>query len=323
MNPFSYLGVDVANQGTFEDAAGTVLAVHHLNTGDGRVVPQLEGLPNRCNIRFTIEFGDDRNTASVAVDHVVNVTSRPPGGEPRPCAFIGSYRSAISIATSTLTGLWNYPQVSGISLSADLDDKIQYPLFARTTPSDDGYAVPILQYLHGVLGINHLAVLNINDAYGNSFVKGLRSGAERYAPDLAIHQAPVDGSVASIQTALSGIKETGYRYILALVFTSEVHDFVMTEAYSLGLAGKGDYQWHFANTFESINGRMIEADSPLRFAYSGVGMIEATGGVMGVGLKGYENFIKIAAETNNAEDLDYLFSLFPNYEISRQHQGFY
>jgi hypothetical protein len=213
-----------------------------------------------------------------------------------------------------LTGMWNYPQVSGVSTSADLDDKAQYPLFGRTIPSDHGNAVPIIQYMYDVLGIRHLAVLNINDSYGNSFAKGLRMAAELYAPDMTIQQAPVDGGLAAIQTALSSIKMTQYRYIFALFFSREVHDTVMTEAYEMGLAGTGDYQWFFGDSFDSIDGRMVKADSPLRLAYRGVGMIEATGGVQGIGLKGYENFLNYLAEMNNAEDLDYFFSLAPKYD---------
>ena len=38
---------------TFETGAAATLAAHHLNTGNGALVPALEGLNDRCNIRFT------------------------------------------------------------------------------------------------------------------------------------------------------------------------------------------------------------------------------------------------------------------------------
>ncbi len=301
-------------QTQFEDAAAIALAAHHLNVGDGSLVPQVEGLPTRCNVRFTVELADTEYTPGVAVNHVVNITSRLPGVERLPCAFVGASRSAVSITTSVLTGLWNYPQVSGGSTSADLDDPHQYPLFARTIPSDHGNAVPIIQFMHEVLGITHLAVLNVNDAYGNSFVRGLRMAIEKHAPDMKIHQASVDQDMLSIRQALSSIRSTQYKFIFAILFTPEVHDAVLTAAYEMGIAGTGKHQWLFGDSFDKIDGRMMKFKSPLNLAYRGVGMLEATGGVAGVGLSGYDNFLARMAEVNNPIDLDYLFSLWPKYD---------
>jgi hypothetical protein len=314
IQPFTY-GDYVAQQIQYEDAAAIAMAAHHLNTGDGRLVPQVKGLPSRCNIRFTVEFGDTQYTPSVGVDYVVNVTSRTPGVQRLPCAFVGAYRSAVSIATSIITGLRNYPQVSGGSTSADLNDKMQYPLFARTIPSDDGNAVPIIQFIYEALGVKHLAVLNFNDAYGNSYVQGLRNAAEKHAPGMTIYQASVDEQTESIQSALAGIKKTQYRYIFAVVYTSEVHDKVLSMAYEMGIAGTGYHQWLFGDSFDGIAGRTIQADSPLVKAYRGIAKLEATGGVPGIGLTGYDKFLKYMAEMNNPDDLKYLFSLLPNYDM--------
>ncbi len=311
--PFTYVD-NKAVQFQFEDATAIALAAHHLNVGDGSLVPQVSGLNTRCNVRFTVEFADTKITPSVAVDHIVNITSRHPGIERLPCAFVGAYRSAVSIATSILTGLWKYPQVSGVSTSADLDDTDQYPLFGRTIPSDHGNAVPIIQYMNEVLGITHLAVLNLNDAFGNSYVKGLRMAVDQHAPGIMIHQVPVDEDLVSIRSALRSVKVTQYRYIFAVFFTPKVHDAILMEAYEMGLAGTGNHQWLFADSFDSINGRIMEANSSLHLAYRGVGMLEATGGVAGIGLTGYDKFVARMAEVYNPADQDYLFSLFPKYD---------
>ncbi len=316
MQPFTY-GDKKAVQMHYEGATAIALAAHHLNVGDGSLVPEVEGLPIRCNIRFTVEFADTEYSPSVAVDHVLNITSRLPGVERKPCAFIGAHRSAISIPTSMLTGLWNYPQVSGGSTSADLDDTDQYPLFGRTVPSDHGNAVPIIQFMHDVLGINHLAVLNVNDAYGNAFVQGLRLAADLLAPDMKIHQVPVDEGMDSIRYALTSIKEMQYKYIFAILFTPEVHDAVLMEAFEMGIAGTGKHTWLFGDSFDKVNGRTMKANSPLNLAYRGVGMLEATGGVDGIGLSGFDEFLNRMAEVNNPTDLDYLFSLFPRHDDTR------
>jgi hypothetical protein len=315
MFPFSQ-GEKRARQDQFEEATAMALAAHHLNVGDGSVVPQVEGLNARCPIRFTVGYADTEYMASKALEHIINVTGRRTDDtkERIPCAFIGAYRSSISTSTSILTGLQNYPQISAASTSADLDDTNQYPLFGRTIPSDHGNAVPIILFMRWTLGIKHLAVINVNDSYGNSLVIGLRLAAEIHAPDMVIHQSTVDGDIASMRSALSSVKATDYRYIFAIVFTEETHDTLLSEAYKMGLAGTGKHQWLFGDSFVPIGGRVLEANSPLNLAYRGVGMLEATGGIPGVGLDGYETFLKLLADVNNPEDLEYLFSIFPQHD---------
>lgn len=310
--PFTQ-GEKLPSRQQFEEAAAITLAAHHLNSGDGSIVPQVQGLNETCGIRFTVEFADTEYTGGVALNHVIAATGRKPGLERLPCAFIGATRSAVSIPTSILTGLLGYPQVSGASTSPTLDDKSQYPLFGRTIPSDQGNAVPIIQFMSRILGITHLAVINVNDAYGNSFVEGLRLAAEIHAPDMKIHQAPVGDDIESIETALESIKTTQYRYIFAIIFTEERHDALMEMAYKMGLAGDGSHQWLFGDSFRGINNREFENNSPLHLAYRGVARIEATGGIPDIGLEGYDRLVAQLERLSNPLDLDYLFSIFPKH----------
>ena len=145
--------------------------------------------------------------------------------------------------TSLVTGLLGYAQVSGVSTSASLDDKSQYPLFARTIVSDHGNAVPIIKYIREVLQVKHLAMINVNDAYGNLFVEGLRLAADAHAPDMTLMQIPLNEGQRSIEHAVASLKETGFRFVFCLVFTDEVHDALMTEAYKQGVAGDGKHNW--------------------------------------------------------------------------------
>jgi hypothetical protein len=149
----------------FEDAASIAMAVEHLNSGNGVNVPEVEGLNERCNVRFTLEFADTEFSGGVTLGHVVDQVGREPGSVDRiPCAFLGAYRSAVSIPMSLVTGVFEYPQISGASTSAALEDKSQYPLFGRTIPTDAGNAIPIIIHLRSVFTIKHLAVINVNDA---------------------------------------------------------------------------------------------------------------------------------------------------------------
>jgi ABC-type branched-subunit amino acid transport system substrate-binding protein len=200
---------------------------------------------------------------------VVEQINREPGSPASlPCAFIGAYRSAVSIPMSIVTGLFGYPQVSGASTSADLDDSSQYPLFARTLPSDTGNAIPIIIYMRNVLGIKHLAVIFQKDAYGNAYVEGLRLAAQEHATDMVIHQIPFSNGQGSIESAVANLKNTEFRFVFVIVFTVETHDALLMEAYNEGVAGTGKHNWLFGDSFLGVlEDRQFEEGSPLHKSY--------------------------------------------------------
>jgi hypothetical protein len=107
---------------THEDAAIVALALQDLNEGNGIIIPEIEGLNKRCNVRFTTEWADTAFTPGVAIKAAVEQLNRPVP-EQTPCAFLGAYRSAVSMPTSIVTGIFGRPQISAASTSADLDDK--------------------------------------------------------------------------------------------------------------------------------------------------------------------------------------------------------
>jgi hypothetical protein len=151
----------------YEVAIGVALAVQQLNVGDGSIVKEIDGLKDRCDIRFTVEYVDSKLEAGHALNEVVRRTDpeRIPegGGGQLPCAIIGSFRSAESIPTSIVSGLRHYPQISGGSTSTDLDDKTVFSKFARTIPSDDGTTRAAIVYIRYQLGLKHMAVISIDD----------------------------------------------------------------------------------------------------------------------------------------------------------------
>jgi hypothetical protein len=301
-------------QNIHEDLAAITLAAHHLNTGDGSVVKEVEGLNERCKVRFTTEFADTQFQAGVVLNHVVSQVNREPNTMERiPCAFIGAFRSSISIPMSIVTGLFGYPQVSGSSTSVDLDDASQFPLFGRTIPSDQGNAVPIVIYMRNVLNIKHLSVINVNDAYGNAYVEGLRIAAEAHAPDMVIHQIPLDDGQSSIEATIASVKKVQYRFVFCIFFTAETHDAMLTEAFNQGVAGDGLHNWLFADSFTGeLDGRVFAQDSPLVRAYRGAGLLEASGGVTGI--PSYDNFVSKFPELKNPTDLEYIGSMFPAHD---------
>jgi Receptor family ligand binding region len=315
--PFTY-GDFVPQMVGFEAAATIALAAQHLNTGDGSIVPEVAGLDKRCKVRFTVEFADTQFSEGAALNHVITQTKREVGSlsEQNPCAFIGAYRSAVSIPTSIVTGLLGYPQISAASTSAELDDKSLFPLFGRTLPSDAGNSVPIVKFMHDILNINHLAVVNVNDSFGNNFIEGLRNAAAIHAPGMKIIQTPLDEEQGSIKDAVASLKATGFRFIFCLVFTPTTHDALLTEGFEQGIAGTGHHNWIFADSFSGTLGdRTFKKGSPLHLAYRGSSVIEVSGGVPGI--PRFDSFEAKLSELRNPADLAYLGPRFPVYDDPR------
>jgi Receptor family ligand binding region len=229
--------------GVLKSMAASLLAIEHLNTRNMTLVKEIgDDYMQECPLRFTFEAFDDALSEKDAVDHVINLVSRT---ENLPSAFLGTSRSAISIPTAIITGLRGYPQISPISTSTQLNDAKQFPLFGRTVPSDDGTAVPVILYLRYTLGIKYLAVVHVNDAYGNAFAQGLQLAASEHAPDMQIRSFdfPFQVSDQVIEQTIGLLKQTQFRYFFGIFFSSVHYKPIMTEAYHQEIAGTGVHNW--------------------------------------------------------------------------------
>jgi hypothetical protein len=300
--------------GVFQGLAAVLLAVQHLNTGNGTIVQQVEGLNARCDIRFTTETFDTGLSQIEAVDHIINLISRQPVEEQLPCALIGAARSAVSIPTSIITGLRGYPQISPISTSTQLEDTSQFQLFGRTIPSDAGTAVPAILYLRYELGVKHLAVLHVNDAYGNSYALGLQLAAAEFAPDMVIasYDFPFEATPDTVKRTIGLLKNTQFRYFFGIIFSTVHYEAFMTEAYNQGIAGTGLHNWIFSDSVStSILADPFESGSPLHLASKGASRIGAVGGVPGIEL--YDLFLESMLDLDNPEDIEVVQSKHPSY----------
>uniref|UniRef100_A0A7S4AFU2 G-protein coupled receptors family 3 profile domain-containing protein n=1 Tax=Pseudo-nitzschia australis TaxID=44445 RepID=A0A7S4AFU2_9STRA len=292
----------------YEMAIGIALALSHLNEGNGTFVPDVVGLNERCNIRFTAEFIDTQHNAGIVMNQIVKLTDT--SRKRLPSAFLGAYRSSVSGPSSMITALQGYPQISGASTSAQLDDKEQYPKFARTIPSDDGVAKAIVEYLSISLGLEHVAVININDAFGNSFARGLKHAAGKNETNMNVIQIPFDETEESIHQAIVSLKQSNYKFVFCIAFFPW-HDTIMTEASRMGLAGDGVYNWIFADPFAgTLDGRKFEQDSVLQKAYHGTGMLTSSAKT---GLK-FQSFSDSMQALKNENDMQYLNAAFPHFD---------
>lgn len=319
---FSHDGATFNNVGSYEGGAAVALAAQHLNVGDGSIVPEVEGLDERCNVRFTLEMHDTKGSEAVAVDRVINITDPPSARDPngareaQPCALIGAYRSAVTMPTSTISGLRDYPQISATASSSALDDKSLYPLFARTNPSDDATAIAMIGYLSQVLDVRHLGVIYVKDSYGIAFAQGLRRAADEGGVKIASRAVPLRCTEDTMIRTVEDLKMTGYRYFFAAILPSANYDMLMEAAYRVGIAGTGQHVWYFSDTVGTQPLRQFPAGSPLHLAYHGSGMIYAAGGLAGdlTGMPVFDAFTTAMMELKNDDDLAYLGTKWPTYD---------
>eukprot|EP00980_Cylindrotheca_fusiformis_P029600 scaffold23584_cov127-Cylindrotheca_fusiformis.AAC.3 len=302
--------------GVLQGQAAVMLAIEHLNTGNGTVVEEVERLDDRCPIKFTAEMFDSSYSPTVAVDTIISLVSRKPELEQVPCAFLGARWSSVSIPTSTVTGIKGYPQISPISTSASLDDKGQFPLFGRTIPSDAGTAIPAILYLRYQLGIKHLAIVHVNDAYGDAYSLGLESAAEEYAPDMEIQSISFEFDITEdiAQRTIRQLKDTNFRYIFGIFFSNVQYIPLMTEAYNQGVAGTGEHFWLFSDSVspDFFTNHSFEVDSPVYLASIGAARIGAVAGV--AGSDGFDNFLETVIGMNNPVDIALIQSKHPKYD---------
>jgi len=337
--------------GTYEGLAAIALAAQHLNTGDGSIVPEVAGM--QCGVKFNVAAFDTALSESIAVDQIIQITDRTTNnnddaqaiaatGESDsvnlllrpPCVIIGAARSADSMPTSIISGLRGFPQISPISTSPALDDKSQYKYFARTIPDDDGTSVSFIARLNSGTGgntsggkdeseswgVNYLAVIYVDDAYGTGFAQGIVLAAQEMAPGMQVRTYSISTNAdnAQIQRVVKTMAESEFMYFSGILYPDSVVDMVMTAAADAGIAGTGKHTWLFSDSVGSgITGRNFTVGSPLERAYRGTGMLSARGGIPG--MKAYDALVEGMQQLGKSnEDKEYLYSLLPKYNSMGQ-----
>jgi hypothetical protein len=302
--------------GTYEGVASVALAMEHLNTGNGSIVREIEGINKKCPLRFITEVFDYGGQASRGMDIAINLTDRvgrESDGRLLPCAILGADRSSVSVPTSIISGLRGFPQFSPISTSSELDDKSQYKLFGRTIPNDDGTSVPLVSKLVS-WNVRYFAVLHVDDSYGNAFARGIRSAVLGEPSILRVETIPLKESAnnESIAEAIKQLKDTEFKYFFGVFFLTDA-DNIMSEAYNQGIAGTGEHTWIFSDGLGGhVTGRNFKIGSPLEKSYRGTSIMQATGGIPGVGVDGFDELTKsLYVLGANEADRAYLDGLYP------------
>lgn len=73
--------------------------------------------------------------------------------------------------------LFKIPQLSPASTSATLSDSTAYPYFARTPPTDAWQSKALADIVKNLLGVEQVATVNSEDAYGSSGMQDFTTAA--------------------------------------------------------------------------------------------------------------------------------------------------
>ncbi|XP_069816077.1 extracellular calcium-sensing receptor-like [Dendropsophus ebraccatus] len=104
-----------------------------------------------------------------------------------PLAIIGDAISSSTLAMATVLGTYMYPQISYTATVSSLNNRLLYPSFFRTIPSDNSQA-RALAALVAHMGWNWVGLLSLNDDYGIVGSQVLKENLQNLGVCLAFHE---------------------------------------------------------------------------------------------------------------------------------------
>jgi hypothetical protein len=264
---------------------------------------------------------DTQSTAIVAIRNLTAIiTKRQDDFElenvasasslPTPCAVLGSTTSFITKKLATVSAAYNLLQVSPQASSVTLDDIEEFPLLARTHPSDQAMAQLAVDLLQTQYNVHHFGMLfsTTGNAASTFAELVLENAVERNM--IVLSQS--FNNEATLDLALRQLKKSQYNYFVG-IFYPEDYEMVMAKAYDLGVAGPGRF-WLFNGllaplfTDGNINRHIVLSTKSSAFlASTGNAILHEEAGATGV--KQYDRFLTQWRKLqNDTEARDYIHS---------------
>ena len=261
---------DRIRTGVSDDSFALLLAIHQFNNKQiTNVISSnddvMTSVYDSCNIRLTTTIYDSklsptettRLLSDVLSDKIIEEYQEQPRF-PLPVAVIGPYESQSTTPAAIISGVNEIIHLSHHASSMEFNNKNQFPIFGRTVPSSFEDAQITIQYLQ-TLNVDHVGIIYVNDDSGVSFHKAFRDVAAFSEPRIRTRSFPISTNYITfirddisfnpkqlgqeMTTALASLKETGVRYIVAVI-NEESYDLLMHKASLQGIVGK-DYFWLF------------------------------------------------------------------------------
>jgi hypothetical protein len=211
--------------------------------------------------------------------------------------------------------------MSPSSSASQLDDKQQYPLFARLATNAAGPAVPFVLYLKEK-NVKHVGVIHESNEYGTTYLSAILEEAERSYPELKVFAVDLPQTSVSVDgytLAMASLRKTGYRWFYVIgVDTLELPGMVEA-AISAGIAGTEDYVWFYSAILGDLNGLIVENNSPTAITMHGSGQLIRLGGREGEPV--YDSFISRYKSLGSLENLAYIQEKAPVYPNDLDYPG--
>uniref|UniRef100_A0A8C4X9Y7 Extracellular calcium-sensing receptor-like n=1 Tax=Erpetoichthys calabaricus TaxID=27687 RepID=A0A8C4X9Y7_ERPCA len=141
-------------------------------------------------------------------------------GPPPVVAIIGDPLSSHSIAISRILGLFHLPMVSYYATCSCLSNKLQYPSFFRTVPSD-AFQVQAMVQLIKHYGWSWVGIIATNDDYGQNAAKSFQEEMNKFGCVAFIENLPIVSEGAKILQIVNTIKHSTAKVIVLFSTTVE------------------------------------------------------------------------------------------------------
>ncbi|KAG2462795.1 CASR protein, partial [Polypterus senegalus] len=157
-------------------------------------------------------------TLITGMDEVLTVSDC--NGPPPVVAVIGDPLSSHSIAISRILGLFRLPMVSYYATCSCLSNKLQYPSFFRTVPSD-AFQVQAMVQIIKHYGWSWVGIIATNDDYGQYAAKSFQEEMNKFGCVAFIENLPIVSEGAKILQIVNTIKHSTAKVIVLFSTTVE------------------------------------------------------------------------------------------------------
>ncbi|XP_070782144.1 olfactory receptor CB1 [Enoplosus armatus] len=168
----------------------------------------------------------------LAVNMSLNVKCDYTDFRPRVKIILGALYSEVSIAVARLLNVYMVPLLSSTASSPELSDKLRYPVFTRTIPSDKHQTKAVAKLMRHY-GWNWVGVVYGDDDYGRAAFQSFFSSAEANSVCLAYqemlpHYLDHSDSMQRIKQVAQQVRSSNAQVIL-LILKAELVEVLFKE----------------------------------------------------------------------------------------------
>ncbi|XP_044185325.1 G-protein coupled receptor family C group 6 member A [Thunnus albacares] len=168
----------------------------------------------------------------LAVNTSLNMQCNYTNFRPRVKVILGALYSEVSVAVARLLNVYMVPLLSGSSSSPELSDKLRFPVFMRTIPSDTHQTKAVAKMM-AHYGWDWVGVVYADDAYGKAAFQSFLKDAEKNNVCLAYqevmpHHTDHEHSMKRIKQITQQICSSKAQVVL-LILKAEVVELLFKE----------------------------------------------------------------------------------------------